>query len=65
MRLTDEQIIETINGMKLSDELTALMRHRCLVLKQPEARFVVYAAWLKSKKAIVAMPVVHKATYLD
>lgn len=47
-KLTDEQIRETVDRMSLSPKLKATLLRNALKLKQPEARFVIFAAWKQS-----------------
>jgi hypothetical protein len=48
MQLTDEQIRETVAALRMAEPLKAALVERAQA-GDPGARFVVYAAWRKSK----------------
>ena len=57
MKLTDDQIRQAIETHFNDPEIKALLLHRALILKQPEARFVIAA---KIKQAST-LPKSHRA----
>ena len=48
MRLTDEQVRETLAALRMAEPLKAALVERAQA-GDPGARFVVYAAWRRAK----------------
>jgi len=51
MRLTDQQIRETVAAMKMSATCKAALLKQALEDKNPGARFVIFASWKKANRS--------------